>query len=117
MPRVYERARASAGSSSSPILMAIEKAVIDHHIKGGTILDLGAGRGQLWPHEKYIGVDVVKYDDFPDSLEFISGNLDEGLSCIPDETADLVVAVETIEHIKNPRRLFREMVRLVRSGK
>src|SRR5205823_1363747 len=35
---------------------------------------------------------------------------------LPDETADVVAAVETIEHLENPRAFMRELVRLVKPG-
>jgi 2-polyprenyl-3-methyl-5-hydroxy-6-metoxy-1,4-benzoquinol methylase len=119
---VYERAQASAGSSTEPVLLAVEQALETNDISGDTVIDLGAGQGQLWPHvqtrfKKYIGVDVFKFDNFPDSLQFVAANLDEGLPDIAGDSADLVVAVETIEHLENPRFLFREMVRLTKPQK
>lgn len=122
LPSVYERAQASAGSSTEPVLVAVKRALETNDIRGETVIDLGAGQGQLWPHlcarfNKYIGVDVFKFASFPESLEFVAGNLDEGLPNIPDESADLVAAVETIEHLENPRFLFREMVRLTKPQK
>lgn len=119
---VFERAQASAGLSTEPILSALEHALEANDISGDTVVDLGAGQGLLWPHlrsrfRRYIGVDVFKFDRFPESLEFVAGNLDDGLPDFPNQSADLVVAVETIEHLENPRFLFREMVRLARPGK
>jgi SAM-dependent methyltransferase len=35
---------------------------------------------------------------------------------LPDAVADVAVAVETIEHVENPRALARELCRLVRPG-
>jgi 2-polyprenyl-3-methyl-5-hydroxy-6-metoxy-1,4-benzoquinol methylase len=35
---------------------------------------------------------------------------------LPDACADAVVAVETIEHLENPRSLMRELARLVKPG-
>lgn len=60
-PTVYERAQASAGSSTEPVLLAVERALDANGISGDTVIDLGAGQGQLWPHlrarfKKYIGV-------------------------------------------------------------
>jgi 2-polyprenyl-3-methyl-5-hydroxy-6-metoxy-1,4-benzoquinol methylase len=35
---------------------------------------------------------------------------------LPDAAADVVVSVETIEHLENPRAFIRELVRLVKPG-
>lgn len=118
---VVTRALASAGSSSEPILSAVGSLVIQHGIRGGAVVDLGAGRGQLWPYlssrfETYIGVDVVRYPDYPGELEFVRTNLNEPIEVIPDASADLVAAVETIEHLENPRLLMREMARVAKPG-
>ncbi|MGA9725745.1 MAG: methyltransferase domain-containing protein, partial [Candidatus Binatus sp.] len=61
---------------------------------------------------RYVGADIARYEEYPSDAEFHRVNLD----CLPtplgDGFADVVVAVETIEHLENPRALMREMVRL-----
>jgi 2-polyprenyl-3-methyl-5-hydroxy-6-metoxy-1,4-benzoquinol methylase len=59
---------------------------------------------------------VVRHDSFPADLSFIGVDLDIQRVPLPDGTADVVVAVETIEHLESPRAFFRELVRLTRPG-
>ncbi len=66
--------------------------------------------------ECYEGVDVVRYPDFPADKPLYVIDLDTGKAHLPDNYADVVVSVETIEHLENPRAFFREMLRLCRVG-
>jgi SAM-dependent methyltransferase len=64
----------------------------------------------------YHGADVVRYDAFPPSAEFHRVDLDACRGPLDDGFADVVVAVETIEHLENPRAFVRELTRLARPG-
>jgi len=61
-------------------------------------------------------VDVICYEGFPAAAEFVALDLDAGVVPLPDGGADVVAAVETIEHLENPRAFLRELVRLTRPG-
>ncbi len=118
---VEERAKLSRGSSGDSIYKMVRDIVEKRNTKFGSLLDLGCGTGNLWPFlspffTKYIGVDAVKYVGFPDDGEFHLLNLDNGRVPLADSAADVVVAVETIEHVENPRAFFRELVRLCKPG-
>jgi len=121
-PREVEaRARQSHGTSNAAIYEMVSEALVARGIPGGTLVDVGCGAGQLWPFlrqqfSRYIGVDVVRYEDFPADAEFTQVDLDTGRVSLPDESGDVVAAVETIEHLENPRAFMRELVRLVRIG-
>jgi 2-polyprenyl-3-methyl-5-hydroxy-6-metoxy-1,4-benzoquinol methylase len=65
---------------------------------------------------RYVGLDAVRYQDFPADAEFHLVDLDTGRACVPDEFADVVAAVETIEHLENPRAFMRELMRLLKPG-
>jgi 2-polyprenyl-3-methyl-5-hydroxy-6-metoxy-1,4-benzoquinol methylase len=85
------------------------------------VLDVGCGTGNLHGFladsvSEYEGVDVIRYDGFPSDCRFHQLDLDSGRAELPDAYADFVVAVETIEHLENPRAFMRELVRLCRPG-
>lgn len=91
------------------------------NVRGDLLLDIGCGRGQLWPFlrhrfSRYVGVDAIRYDGFPTEGKFVQADLNGPLPAELSSTADVVVAVETIEHLENPRHLVRWMVRLVKPG-
>lgn len=118
---VVARARLSAGTSVEPVYRMVAEALAGRHPGGGTLVDVGCGRGDLWPavrdrFARYVGADVMRYDGFPDEAEFIPVDLDSGRVGLHDESAEVVVAAETIEHVENPRALVRELVRMCRPG-
>ena len=120
-PLVEERARLSLGTSATAIYRMVASALAGRHSGGGTLLDVGCGRGQLWPFvsdrfDRYTGADVVEYDGFPADGEFVRVDLDSGRVRLPDGFADVVAAVETIEHLENPRAFARELSRLAKPG-
>ncbi len=118
---VEERARRSLGSSGDAIYRMVAEAVAARHAGGGTLLDAGCGSGKLWAHlqsmfDRYVGVDAVRYDGFPADGEFHAADLDAGAPDLPNDAAEVVVAVETIEHLENPRAFVRMLVRLAKPG-
>src|SRR5271166_1040124 len=105
---VETRARQSLGISGDPIY----RAVAERHSGGGILIDVGCGAGNLWSYlrsrfDRYVGVDVVHYDGLPEKTEFHQIDLDTGRAPLPDAAGDVVVAVETIEHLENPRAFVR----------
>ena len=116
-----QRARLSLGTSNEAIYRMVAAAIAKRHSSGGLILDVGCGAGQLWSFVKdqfhrYAGVDAVRYESFPDNVEFLQFFLDSGRLPLPDGYADVVAAVETIEHLENPRAFGRELTRLAKPG-
>lgn len=114
------RARQSQGISSSAIYEMVAEALNVKQV-GGVIVDVGCGEGNLWPHVKqlfnsYIGVDAIRYNGFPQDAQFSHADLDSNCVPLEDGIADVVAAVETIEHLENPRAFVRELVRLVKPG-
>ena len=119
--RREEAARASEGHSADPILAMVVR-ILEAEGARGDLLDVGCGRGDLFRRlpstiASYTGVDLVRYDGFPESPDarFRVADLNQRLP-IEDAAADIVVSIETIEHLENPRALFRELVRAARPG-
>ena len=117
---VEERAKHSLGGSSDPVYQMVAKALNPLN-SCGVLVDVGCGSGRLWSFitdrvDRYLGVDVVRYDGLPEGIEFIPFDLDSGKVSLADGSADLVCAVEVIEHLENPRAFVRELVRLAKPG-
>jgi 2-polyprenyl-3-methyl-5-hydroxy-6-metoxy-1,4-benzoquinol methylase len=121
MPELETRARLSRGTSNSAIYEMVARTISMHGIRGDVLVDVGCGGGQLWHYlggkfAKYIGVDGVLYEDLPPKVEFHYHDFDSGRIPLPTGAADVVVALETIEHLENPRAFFRDLHRLTRPG-
>lgn len=122
-PDVFSRARHSGGQSGGEILAAVALAVRESGSRADVIVDLGCGRGDVARrleglYGEYVGCDVVAYEAFPHSrtVRFCEVDLNKPPYPIDGASASVVVSVETIEHVENPRALVREMVRVVRPG-
>jgi 2-polyprenyl-3-methyl-5-hydroxy-6-metoxy-1,4-benzoquinol methylase len=114
------RALQSRGTSAAAIYQMAARAV-QRAGRCDVLLDVGCGSGALRgfvAHRiaRYVGADIARYQDFSTDAEFYPVNLDRLPTPLTDGFADVVVAVETIEHLENPRALMREMVRLCRPG-
>jgi len=119
--RLEARARQSLGSSSDAIYRMVAGALDACGIHGGTLVDVGCGQGGLWRDvgnrfSHYCGLDAVRYDGFPADGEFVRVDLDAAEWPIPDASADVVTAVETIEHLENPWAFMRRLSALARPG-
>ncbi len=117
---VEARARLSRGTSGAAILRAVTDALAGRP-RGGVLVDVGCGAGDLWAvvaaqFDRYVGVDAAHYVGFPAGAEFVRHDLDAGRVPLPNALGDVVAAVETVEHLENPRAFVRELVRLTKPG-
>lgn len=115
------RARQSLGSSSDAIYRMVAGVLEARGIGGGTLVDVGCGAGGLWRvvsgrFSRYCGLDAVKYEGFPSEGEFQAIDLDAPEWPMADAVADLVAAVETIEHLENPWAFVRRLRALAKPG-
>jgi SAM-dependent methyltransferase len=84
---------------------------------GGRILEVGAGCGALALRLREAGFDVVPTDLDPPHEWIFRLDLDE-----PEPTDgtrgpfDMVVCVETLEHVENPRKVLRSIRSMLRVG-
>jgi 2-polyprenyl-3-methyl-5-hydroxy-6-metoxy-1,4-benzoquinol methylase len=118
---VERRAQQSLGASEAAIYRMVARVLREQQVHGGVLVDVGCGTGQLRSYvseycDRYVGVDAVRYQDFPTDAEFHLADLDTGRASLPDACADVVLGVETIEHLENPRAFMRELVRLAKPG-
>jgi 2-polyprenyl-3-methyl-5-hydroxy-6-metoxy-1,4-benzoquinol methylase len=117
---VVARAIDTGGESADPIYTASALALRERRACG-VFVDVGCGVGRFLDAARdlvsaYIGVDVVRHERLPAEVTFVQADLDRERVPLPDQCADVVSALETIEHLENPRAFCRELVRLLRPG-
>lgn len=117
------RAALSGGSSDGAVHAFVARVVRESQPRKGTVVDVGCGAGGLaaslqGSFERYVGCDLVSYQGFPEEpwASFVQANLDEPPYPLASLMGDVVVAVETIEHLENPRRFARELTRIAKPG-
>lgn len=119
-PDAVDRAVKTLGSSGHPVYRAVRAALVERvRGKARKLLDVGCGGGSIRPYvaefaDEYAGCDLVRYPVFPEDCAFIEANLDVAPYPLPDGFADIVISVETIEHLENPRMHVRELARICR---
>ena len=115
------RARATLGTSHDAIYRALADALDARNLRGGTFVDVGCGRGDLRRFlgdrfDRYIGLDVVRYDELSADVDFRAADLDAAVWPTAGVRGDIVAAVETIEHLENPWAFVRTLAALARPG-
>jgi 2-polyprenyl-3-methyl-5-hydroxy-6-metoxy-1,4-benzoquinol methylase len=113
-----DRALASQGQSNEAIYSSVVKSIGS---RTGKVIDVGCGQGGFQRYldltdREYIGVDIVRYPEFPDAGKFIQSDLDRCEIKLPDNYAEVVCSIETIEHLENPRAFMRELQRITAPG-
>jgi 2-polyprenyl-3-methyl-5-hydroxy-6-metoxy-1,4-benzoquinol methylase len=116
-----QRAALSGGRSADAITAMVGRAVACRCATGLVVVDVGCGRGDLFAvigprTRRYIGVDALRYPGLPPEVEFVAADLNGEVIGIAGGIADVVAAVETIEHLENPRAFVRLLAQLLKPG-
>lgn len=92
-----------------------------HIRKGSRVIDLGCGDGRLMERLRnemdceVMGVEV-EHDNIVSvirrGLPAVAADLNEGLIDIPDNSFDVAVLSQTLQQVRNPKRLLLEMLRV-----
>ena len=93
--------------------------------RGSRVLDLGCGRGELLAHlieARDCSGYGVEIDDanvqacVQRGVDVIQLNLEEGLAMFADHSFDVVLQLQTLQHLKNTETMLRETARVGRMG-
>jgi methionine biosynthesis protein MetW len=93
--------------------------------QGARVLDLGCGNGELLAHlQQHRGCTGygVERDDagvlacVQRGVDVIQLNLDQGLALFADASFDVVLQIDTLQHLHNAETMLRETVRVGRMG-
>ncbi|CAN5152922.1 methionine biosynthesis protein MetW [soil metagenome] len=93
--------------------------------EGSRVLDLGCGTGELLAHlqaERGCTGYGVELDDanllacVQRGVNAIQLNLEDGLSIFEDQSFDVVLQLETLQHLRNTELMLRETARVGRIG-
>lgn len=94
------------------------KNIIDEK-SGSSLLNLGGGTGQVSTIIKELGFDIknvdIEVEKETDENFFFDLNCDKDLP-FEENSFDVVLCQEVIEHIENPWRLFRQVYRVLKPG-
>ena len=92
---------------------------------GSRVLDLGCGSGELLDHLcrqrgcSGYGIDVDDANVFACTergVNVIQLNLEDGLAIFDDRSFDVVLQLDTMQHLRNTERMLRETARVGRTG-
>ncbi len=92
---------------------------------GSRVLDLGCGDGALLAHLQNArgcsgyGIEIDDsnvHECVRRGVNVIQLNLDEGLSMFDDASFDVVLQINTLQHLRNAEVMLRETVRVGRAG-
>ena len=93
--------------------------------QGARVLDLGCGSGELLAHlQQHRGCTGygVELDDagvlacVQRGVDVIQLNLDQGLALFADASFDVVLQIDTLQHLHNAETMLRETVRVGKQG-
>lgn len=92
---------------------------------GSRVLDLGCGNGELLAHLRDVrqcsgyGVEIADANVLAcvqRGVNVIQLNLEEGLAMFADQSFDVVLQLDTMQHLRNTQHMLRETARVGRVG-
>lgn len=111
--------------SPADLLRADLKLITELVPNGSRVLDLGCGDGALMAHLRdergctVRGIEVAHADiaaAISQGLSVVEADLDDGLSGYPDDSFDIVVLSQTLQVVRKPAFVLREMLRVGARG-
>jgi len=109
--------------SSNELIYRTALDLLQEYCGSGSHLDFGCGQGHFlkqleskFPELKLSGVDLMKKPEkVSGAVEWFAEDLNQNLD-LPAQSLDSISALEIIEHLENPRHVFRELYRILKPG-
>lgn len=104
---------------------AIAKALLGHGVAGRSCLDIGPGTGRWLGFLKHHGAeDLYAVDISAQSLERCAeicrhiqkADLETDALNFPDNSMDVVISIEVLEHLRDPKNYISEILRVAKPG-
>jgi len=110
-----------SGGISAPPIYHLALSLCRNH--KGDLLEFGAGKGLFvqellklpWPGSVTCTDLLARPDALPEKIRWIQADLNDPVP-LPEHSFDVIICMETIAHLENPRFIFREFSRLLRPG-
>ena len=92
---------------------------------GSRVLDLGCGNGELLAHLRDVrqcsgyGIEIADANVLACTqrgVNVVQLNLEEGLALFEDQSFDVVLQLDTLQHLRNTEKMLRETARVGRIG-
>jgi len=111
-----------SGGTSGSVIKTLVRRLLDDENAGGSLLDYGAGKGELLAalagtgqFSSLAGMDLFPPPDgLPEGIAWHQQDLNDVVAT--KELFDTVICSETIEHLENPRHTFRSLAGLLKPG-
>lgn len=107
--------------ANDPTALRVDQLIMDHIAAGSRVVDLGCGDGRLTAtlaekHDcRVLGIEFNENEvvgAIGRGVSVLKLDLDDGLPDLPDDSFDFAVLSQTLQQVKNPRRVLEEMRRI-----